>query len=370
VTSSYFEGQHNALAEHGYNRDGKRYKKQIVHGLLTDQSGEPISVQVYRGNTTDTNTVADQVRKIRERFGMQDVVFVGDRGMVRGKGKQAVVDAGMRYLTALTDPQVRKLLGNGVIQMGLFDERACEVVSGDKRYVMRRNPLSQQRDRARRDDQLKRVTDKVQQRNAHSLERPRCKPQTSLQQAEHWLKRYRLDGFVSARLDGRQVHLDIDEARRAKAELLDGCYVLETNLPAGQMDAAALDTRYRSLAVVERDFRMEKTGLLQVRPIFLRKESRTRGHALATMLALKIAREFDRRVASAQITVQDALERLTGVRLVTLADPKLNLWILPAHYEEPQAEVLNCLPHLPAPRLSLKPARQGKGNTRLRRANT
>jgi len=143
---------------------------------------------------------------------------------------------------------------------------------------------------------------------------PRAAPATSLRQAEKWLHTYHLDRFVSPRLDGREVRLQVDEESKARVELLDGCYVLETNLPVGEMDAAQLDTRYRSLSAVERDFRTEKTGFLEFRPIFLRKARRTCGHAVVTMLALKVVRELDRQLVPAQITVQDALDRLSAVR--------------------------------------------------------
>jgi transposase len=98
------EGEHNALGEFGYNRDGKRGKLQIVIGLLTDREGEPLTVRVFAGNSADPVTVADQIRLVQEQFGVQELVFVGDRGMVKSKGRQALKDADLRYMTALTDP--------------------------------------------------------------------------------------------------------------------------------------------------------------------------------------------------------------------------------------------------------------------------
>ena len=113
VTSSYFEGLHNALGEYGYNRDGKRGKKQIVIGLLADDQGEPLAVRVFAGNRNDPTTVPDQIRIVKEQFGVEELVFVGDRGMVKSKGKQALGEAGLRYITALTDPQIRRRLRKG-----------------------------------------------------------------------------------------------------------------------------------------------------------------------------------------------------------------------------------------------------------------
>ncbi len=139
VTSSYFEGLHNALGEYGYNRDGKRGKKQIVIGLLADDQGEPLAVRVFAGNRNDPTTVPDQIRIVKEQFGVEELVFVGDRGMVKSKGKQALGEAGLRYITALTDPQIRRRLSEGVLQLELFAEQVCEVEADGVRYVLRLN---------------------------------------------------------------------------------------------------------------------------------------------------------------------------------------------------------------------------------------
>jgi hypothetical protein len=141
VTSAYLEGEHNALAEFGYNRDGKRGKLQIVIGLLTDPEGEPLAVRVFAGNTNDPLTVADQIAILRQQFGVPELVLVGDRGMVKskGKGKQALHEDRLRYISALTDPQIRKLLSVGTLQMGLFSEQVVEMEADGLRYVLRKN---------------------------------------------------------------------------------------------------------------------------------------------------------------------------------------------------------------------------------------
>src|SRR6266446_6884706 len=140
VTSSYLEGEKNALGEFGYNRDGKRGKLQIVIGLLTDPSGEPLAVRVFRGNTADPKTVATQIDILSKQFAVKDVVFVGDRGMVKSAGKKDLDGAGFRYISALTDPQIRKLLSEKIIQMELFTEQVCEVEADKQRFILRKNP--------------------------------------------------------------------------------------------------------------------------------------------------------------------------------------------------------------------------------------
>lgn len=352
VTSSYFEGQENEYAAPGYNRDGKRFKKQVVEGLLTDDEGEPIGVRLYPGNTSDPKTVADPVRLLAEKIGARDVVFVGDRGMLKSAPRETLFDVGFRFLTALTDAQVRPLVKRGAIQLELFEETPAEVEVDGRRLILRLNPDTRDRDRQRRADQLAKVRAKIDARNALVRERPRAEADASLRFAEGWIKKYKLAGFVGARLEGREVVLEVDATKRAGVELLDGCYVLETDVKREAMDTTTAVARYKDLAKVERCFRTMKTGLLELRPIFVRKAERTRGHALVTMLALKIVRALERRLKPTGLGVKIALDRLAGVRLLTFADPKLGLWHLPKTFAEDQREILGVLPPLPAPKLS------------------
>jgi transposase len=145
VTSSYLEGEQNALGEFGYHRDGKKGKLQIVLGLLTDAEGEPLAVRVFAGNTADPTTVVDQIKILQEKFQVQEFVFVGDRGMVKSKGIRALREAHLRYITALTDPQIRSLLGQKILQLELFSEQICEVQVDGVRYVLRKNEKERSR---------------------------------------------------------------------------------------------------------------------------------------------------------------------------------------------------------------------------------
>ncbi|MHB1306650.1 MAG: IS1634 family transposase [Limisphaerales bacterium] len=358
VTSVYFEGRHNELAAFGYNRDGKRGKQQMVAGLLSDGAGEPLSIQLYAGNTSDPPTFLDAVEQLKVRFGTEEIAVVGDRGMIKALGKAALGEANFRYVTALTDPQVRRLLQTGVLQLDLFEDQPAEVSVGDKRYVLRRNPQTQAREQARRADQWQRVREWIQARNAEVTRQPRCQAGASLRGAEARLQTYGLKGWVSVRLEGRQVVWTEDLAAREQEAQLEGCYVIESDLPAGAAGPQAVHDRYLDLTRVERDFRTLKTGLLEIRPVFLRKANRTRGHAVVSLLALKLARELERRVAPLGLTVEDAIERLKGVRLVCLGDPDLELWRLADGYPAAQTEVLEVLPKLAAPVLSLGKANQ------------
>lgn len=319
VTSSYFEGEHNELADYGYNRDGKKGKKQMVIGLLTGADGEPLAVRVFEGNTADPSTVGEQIALLKQQFGVGEVVFIGDRGMIKAKGKAALGALGWRSISALTKEQIRALLKRGVLQPDLFDEDLSEVAEGERRLIVRRNAHIQHRERARRADKLKRLEALIAERNAFVSQSTRADPAAGLRQLEHWVKRHKLHGFVTLSLQQDQIRCQIDQEPMAEVALLDGCYVLETTVAAAHMEAQTVDERYRDLQNVERGFRTMKTDFLEVRPIFLRNGKRTKAHVFAAMLALKITRLFQALLHQAfgttdgdphAMTPEDALQAL------------------------------------------------------------
>ena len=293
VTSSYFEGECNELGQYGYNRDGKRGKQQIVIGLLTAEDGEPLAVRVFEGNTADPTTVASQITILKEQFGIAEVVMVGDRGMIKAKGKAALSAQGFRYITALTDAQVRTFLKEGVLQTDLFDVPLCEVEHDDKRLIVRRNEIVRVREERRREDKLAQLQAKIADRNAFVKNSRRASAATGLAALQRWAKRHKVAAFVTLALNERVIVCTIDQEAKAQDALLDGCYLLETDVPQGLMDAKAVDARYRDLQKVERNFRTVKTTFLEIRPIFLRKAERTKAHVFVAMLALKITRRFE-----------------------------------------------------------------------------
>lgn len=314
VTSSYFEGEHNELAQYGYNRDSKKGKKQIVIGLLTADDGEPLAVRVFEGNTADPSTVAAQIECLKTQFKVTEVVLIGDRGMIKTVGKAALDAEGWRYITALTDAQVRTLLKTGVLQPDLFDHHLCEVEHGGKRLIVRRNEAVQNKETHRREDKLKQLHQRISERNAYVAGARRASAEKGLASLQKWVKSHKLARFVTLSLVGRQIVCSIDEAGQQDDALLDGCYILETNVPSAVMSAATVDERYRDLQKVERDFRTMKTTLLEIRPIFVRKADRTKAHVLVTMLALKVTRCGERRLREgfnspdgSPFTLKDAL---------------------------------------------------------------
>ena len=196
VTSSYLEGACNELAAFGYSRDKKPGKAQIVIGLMTMADGEPIAVQVFDGNTSDPLTVPAPVEKLRTRFGITAVVFVGDRGMVKTKGKAALATAGYKYITALTTPQVRKLLREGVVRPEWFTPHVHEVQHGSVRLVIRRSEAVRRKAQRRRHDKLAKLHELITARNACVHSATRAQPDAGLRTLHAWVTRHKLAGWV------------------------------------------------------------------------------------------------------------------------------------------------------------------------------
>ncbi len=326
IISSYLEGEKNELAEYGYNRDKRKEKRQIVIGLLTGPEGERLSIEVFRGNTSDPTTVGHQVEKLIHRFAIDEVVFVGDRGMVKATGKEALkAQDGLHYITALTAPQIRKLLKTGVFQTGLFDVNIVEV-KGEKgkRYILRRCDLRQRKERYRRNDKIARLSEAVRERNQFVSGSKRAKPEAGLTQLNSWAKHHKIFSFIDLHLENDQIKMVINREKQEEDELLDGCYVVETDVNDNKMDKKGVWDRYGDLQKVERDFRRMKTALIEVRPIFVRKEERTKGHVFISMLSLKIARLMESRLYNVfqtnresddAVTVEDAVNALSRLCL-------------------------------------------------------
>jgi len=323
VTSSYFEGTQNELAAFGYNRDGKKGKKQLVVGALTDQAGWPLSVEAFRGNTNDPATVASQVTKLAGRFGGGEVTLVGDRGMLKGPQLADLAAHGMHYLTAITKPQIEALLGSGTLQLELFDEELAEVadLAAGVRYVIRRNPAQTWRLADRRADQLATWEGRLAARNTYLAAHPRAQVATALQTLTGLAGRLKLSSWLSPQAEGRTLRAVMDASARAEVAKLDGCYVLKTDLKPAQATKETLDARYRSLAQVEREFRTSKTAHLEQRPVYVRRESRTRGHLLVVMLAYCLVNDLTARWAGLDVTVREGLHELRELCLTELVLP-------------------------------------------------
>jgi len=236
----------------------------------------------------------------------------------------------------------------------LFDQEAAEVSQGNRRLILRLNPEMQGRERQRRASQLAKLRARLEKESARLATQARAKVATVEKLAQRWQRSYKLTAWTQIVTEGRVVRLEEKAAERAEAELLNGCYVLVTDVTPEACSTRQVVDRYLALQKVERDFRTRKTGELELRPIFLRKAERNEGHALVTMLALKLTRRLRECVAPLGLTSEDAVARLAGVRLAGFGPEAYNLWRLPDSMPSAQQEILAVLPALGSPLLSLK----------------
>jgi transposase len=292
VTSTYFEGRTCPLAKLGYGRDGKRNKLQIVFGLMCTAEGCPVAVEVFEGNVGDPSTLQSQVSKLKERFGLERVVLIGDRGMItQARLEQTIKPAGLSFITALRAPAIRSLTEAGTIQLSLFDERdLAEVSSPDypgERLIVCRNPLlAEERARKRREllDATERELLDIQARVRRANRPLRGKDKIALAVGAV-INHYKMAKHFAVTISDADLTFE-RKAEQIEAEaMLDGIYVLRTDLGPATLDASATVRAYKDLATVERAFRSLKTVDLEVRPIHHRRAWRVRAHVLLCMLA-------------------------------------------------------------------------------------
>ena len=292
LSSSYVEGVCCPLAKRGYSRDGKKGKLQVNYGLLTDARGCPVSVSVFDGNTTDPATLLPQVDKLQADFALQEIILVGDRGMISQKQVDALRERqgeGVQWITALKSGAIRKLLDAGAIQMDLFDERNLfEFTHADfpgERLVVCRNPqLAKLRTHKRREllaatcDELATVQRMVTNGRLKDKEKIGVR-------VGRVLNKYKMAKHVILHIESETFTFEINESQVAEEAALDGLYVIRTSLPAEQLSDADAVRHYKDLSQVESAFRTLKSDELQIRPIRHYSEKRVRAHLFLCMLA-------------------------------------------------------------------------------------
>jgi hypothetical protein len=319
VSSSYMQGRCCPLAKRGYSRDGRRGTLQIVYGLLCAPDGCPVAIEVFDGNTADPMTLASQVEKLKQRFHLDHVVLVGDRGMItQARITDDIKVAGLDWITSLRAPAIRALLETGALQLSLFDQRDMASITAPdfpgERLVVCRNPdLAAERSRKRQDllAATERDLARIQAQVARKRDPLRGTAKIAL--------------AVGAVLDAHKVakHFDLEIAdaafnfTRKTTEIAaeaatDGIYVVRTSLPAETFDDAATVRSYKSLSLVERAFRCIKTVDLQVRPVYHWLAERVRAHVCLCMLAYYLEWHMRQRLAPMLFddTDKDAAEAL------------------------------------------------------------
>jgi len=355
VTSSYFEGEYkdSQLVDWGYNRDGKRGHKQIVIGLMTSKDGCPVGVSVYRGNTNDQKTLADRIQELKAAYGLRDVILAGDRGMITAARLPELTEAGLRSITALTHPEILKLVRRKVIEPGLFDERAIAEVRDPEtpnvRYLLCRNPLTGEKERRTRQALIAKTQEALE---AVRRSRKRRTVEELGAAVGKTLARWKVGKFFLWRVREGKLEWELDQKRVETEQSLDGCYVVRTDASERSFDKNEAVACYRQLATVERNFRQLKTVSIEIRPTYHQKDERIEAHVLLCILGYYIQWHMQKRLAplfeqdgqgqDRRWTFAGVLERLKGIRQETVVfnDTEVTLKTTP---DDEQQRILDLL---------------------------
>jgi len=290
LSSTWVTGRHCPLAARGYSRDGKKGLPQIEYGLLTDPDGRPVAVRVFEGNTADPTAFTEAVETVRTKFGLQQMVMVGDRGMITSARIEAVKElGGLGWLTCLRAPAIAKLAADGPLQLSLFDKQdLAEIAHPDypgERLIACRNPaLAAERTRKRTD--LLAATETALAPLLAAVDAGRLSGADRIGvKVGKIIDKYKMAKHFDLQITNTTLAITRNQPRIEAEAALDGIYVIRTSAPADQLDPAAAVTAYKQLARVERDFRSLKTDDLELRPIHHRLEDRVRAHVLICTLA-------------------------------------------------------------------------------------
>ena len=292
VSSSYMEGRCCPIAQRGYSRDGRRGTLQIVYGLLCAPDGCPVAIQVFEGNTGDSMTLATQVKKLKQRFALDHVVLVGDRGMItQARLTEDIKAAGLDWITALRAPAIQELVKGGALQLSLFDQRDMAAITSpdfpDERLIVCRNPdLAAQRTRKRQE--LLAATERDLARIQAAVVRKRQPLRGAAQIAlavGAVIEQHKMRKHFDLAITDHSFGFARKTAEIAAEAATDGIYIVRTGLPTDVLDDAATVRSYKSLSQVERAFRCIKTVDLHVRPIYHWLADRVRAHVFLCMLA-------------------------------------------------------------------------------------
>lgn len=329
ITSSYLEGEYeqSELVEFGYNRDGKKGHEQIVIGLICNNKGCPVGVEVYRGNTKDGTTVVDKIHEIKEFYGIKKVVFVGDRGMVTKHNLEALKDEeDLHMITALTRADINKLLERKQIQLDLFDDsNVCEVTDSDnpqKRYCLCRNPVRAVKDSATRNRLLEHTKEQLEKIANY-------KHSTTVavlgSRVGKVLNKYNTGKYITWEIKtdreeeksrNHKVTWKINQTAIEQSQRLDGCYIITSDVPSQDMTAQEIVESYKKLILVEKAFRNLKTVHLEIRPIYHKKDDRIRAHVFLCMLAYYVQWHMHQRLSSLAEEASGKDRRWTFINMI------------------------------------------------------
>lgn len=331
LTSSYFEGdgENNQLSDYGYNRDRKKGKKQVVIGLATDKEGRPLAVEVLPGNTGDRSVLKKRVDNLKQRFGIEEVIIVFDRGMATASNKLALVEKKVDYITALTPDEIKKLAkDNQELQLGLFDKKDLlrikvvrETREGEK--YEEKLILCRSEQKARRDKQqfmilVKKTEDRLKMIQG-MIKKGRLKDQVKIaKRAGRWLNHWKVGRYFETEIKKGSLVYRKKKVEFDKQDMISGMYALATS--TDKLEPKEVQEAYKSLPKVEADFRVLKSSL-KIRPIYHWKEERIKAHVFVCFLALWLAWHFEKKLAPlwekyTRSQVESELKKLKAIRLL------------------------------------------------------
>ncbi|MBZ0108849.1 MAG: IS1634 family transposase [Candidatus Scalindua rubra] len=346
VTSSYFEGTKNELSDYGYNRDKKKGKMQIVVGLMLDSYGYPLTIEVFEGNTSDNQTVTSQLKKLKEMFGVERVIFVGDKGMIKSSQIDEIISDYYKwdYLTSITKEQIKTLINKGVLQLSLFEDEIIEVEGENKeRYILRKNKYRAQELALNRKERIKKALVFIENKTKYLEEHPKAKTGVAMSKIDEKLSQLKLKNIITTTLDERTFKASVDEEQVKEQAELDGCYVVKTSVPKELVSTQIAHDRYKDLGLVEYAFRTMKTTLEEIRPIYVRKEERTRGHVFVVMLAYMITKYISDKISHLNYTRKFAIESLDKIQYIEYNFKEKKMKIPPKKFPTHANEILNAL---------------------------
>lgn len=345
VTSSYVEGKYedSELIDYGYNRDKKRGTKQVVVGLLCDEDGHAISIHTYKGNTNDVKTFADQLDKLKRRFKLDAITVVGDGGMIKSEDIGKIKELGYDYITSIGKPSIKKLINDtdSKIDMSLFDEELQELIDEEKgvRYILRQNPTRRDEIRETRQSKITRLQEYINARVEYYNTHYKAKKETLCKDIDKKISNLKLSQFISYEISYKDDDISVtnpktkevetktkalatvtiitDEEAAQEIAKLDGCYAVTTSLIDTTKDTKEdIHKAYKTLIKVENAFKTIKTGYLEIRPLYLRTDSRIKGHIFLSMLAYNIVLKLRGYITKADLDFKDTIQRVNDIATV------------------------------------------------------
>ena len=295
ITSSYLEGEYedSEIVAYGYNRDKKRGHKQIVISLLCNKEGCPVAVEVFEGNTKDESTVLHIIETVQNKYNITNLVFVGDRGMITTVQNEKIDHNTVKIISALKHSGIKGLLDDGIVQMSFFDEKSIvEVIEGEMRCCLCKNPLMAAKETATRKALLEKTANELDK----IVKSTRKNENSKEVRIGKVINKYKMGKFVKLIGSGNDVQWSFDEEKIADEEQLDGCYVVYTDVSQEDMDAQEVVKNYKSLIKVENAFRNLKTAQLEIRPIYHKTDDRIKCHVFICMLAYYLMWHMNKRL--------------------------------------------------------------------------